>query len=100
MKAKAVLQTHIANHGWVEYQDIIDKGFSTKEPPFKFFEINCDLRWFPLTRNIAVTFRQPSDTGLWPWGSQLKKVETILHTQIANDGWLEYRDINEEFNAI
>ena len=37
MNAKVVLQTHIANHGWVEYQDIIDKGFSTKEPPFQFF---------------------------------------------------------------
>ena len=35
-----------------------------------------------------------------PWGSQLKKVEIILHTHIANDGWLEYHDINEEFNAI
>ena len=47
-----------------------------------------------------MTFRQPSNTGLCPWGSQLKKVEIILHTHIANDGCLEYHDINEELNAI
>ena len=33
MKILTVLQTHIANHGWVEYQDLIDKEFRSKEPP-------------------------------------------------------------------
>ena len=36
MKILAVLQTHIANHGWVEYQDLIDKEFRSKDLPVDF----------------------------------------------------------------
>ena len=28
------------------------------------------------------------------------KTKVVLQTQIANHGWVEYQDINEELNAI